>query len=300
MSKGRVITKTIKDGQLVEMFNQMLGDGDPEIISSKLATLKARAETITKITNGFATGPFSRDFPEYKSWCDEFLQFSEKMKQLLELEYSEFKVHNQTKQLILICRALIDHVHFLSDLNDKWITSQPGLQYSPFSFTALDFKSIWYNTAVTPAIKKYILTTMSMLFNYCHEIYKIITSPDIDVKKFSQIIIDSIDKIKSMPELSRCNEAFNKIKESVSLLENNFEGYYKDMMQSENPSTLIENFIVDVSKGQNMNLSLMQQFRKIIAFYKKQGGNKISDPSIKKLINTMEQRMDSAEKNLQK
>ena len=139
---------------------------------------------------------------------------------------------------------------------------------------------------------------MSILFNKCHEIYKIITSPDIDVSKFSKIIVESINKVRDLPELNRCKDAFNKIKESVALLENNFGDYYKDMQQSENPNTIIENFIIDVSQGQNMNLSLMRQFRTIIGFYKKKSSSKIKDPRVSKLFEGLNAKMDVLEKKV--
>src|SRR5437899_3172905 len=129
MAKVKIVKKTLKDSNLAEMFNQMLGgDGDPEIIVAK-----------------------------------------------------------QTK-----IRGLM-------------------------------------KTVVTPKHKQYLLLSISMMFNKCREIHRIVTSPDIDVKKFSNVIIESIEKVKGVPELNRCNEAFNKIRDSVKLLEDNFSDYYKDM-----------------------------------------------------------------------
>lgn len=300
MSKAKVIKKTLKDQNLVNMFNQMLGgDGDPEIVARKTSDIKSLLRVISGVLKSYATGPM-KQFEEYSSWCDEFLKFGVATDGLLPLEYKEIKEHNQTKLLILVCRELVSYMHFLqpSTLSDKWVLSHPGLVYEPFAFTTLDVKHIWNNPKSTANVKRYNLQTFSLLFNKCHEIYRIVTAPDVDVKKFSQIIVDSIDKVKGQPELSRCKEAFDKIKESVSLLENNFGDYYKDMVQSENPNTIIENFIIDVSQGQNMNLSLMRQFRTIINFYKRQSGGKIKDPQVKKLFETLNSRMEILEKKV--
>jgi len=38
---------------------------------------------------------------------------------------------------------------------------------------------------------------MNMLFNTCYDIYQIITSPDIDIEKFSDIIVESIKHLVS-------------------------------------------------------------------------------------------------------
>lgn len=302
MSKAKIIKKTLKDQNLVNMFNQMLGgDGDPEIIKQKTSDLKSLARIIAGILKSFATGPM-KQFAEYQVWSDEFLKFGSATESLVDLDYKEIKEHNQTKLLILVCSELVIYAHFLqpATLSDKWVLSHPGLVYEPFAFSSLDIKHIWNNASSTSNVKRYCLQTFSLLFNKCHEIYKITTAPDVDVKKFSQVIVDSIDKVKGQPELSRCKDAFEKIKESVTLLETNFGDYYKDMVQSENPNTIIENFIIDVSQGQNMNLSLMRQFRTIINFYKKQSSGKIKDPKVKKLFESLNSRMDILESKVTK
>jgi hypothetical protein len=301
MSRAKIVKKTLQDNQLTQMFNQMLGNenGDPEIIATKQVNVLRCLSMISKVLSGFATSPFTK-FEEYKVWCEEFRKMALDTDAVVALaDYKRIKDNNQTKFLILICKELVMYSHFLTppNLQDRWILSHPGLTFEPFAFSHMDIKHIWNNPEVGVKAREYCLHTISLLFTKCMELYKIVTSPDIDVKKFSQIIVDSIDKIKSIPELSRCSQAFTKIKESVSMLENNFGDYYKDMIQSENPNTIIESFIVDVSQGQNMNLTLMKQFRTIINFYKKQSAGKIKDPNIKDLFNKLSDKMDAIEKS---
>lgn len=300
MAKVKIVKKTLKDNDLGAMFNSMLGDGDPEIISDKLKRVRSLAKTVALVMRDLATGPFRRDFPEYQEWWDDFLRFAERTDELTLMEYKEFKEANQTKHLVMVCSELVMYAHFLEagKLQDRWITTHPGLSFEIFAFTKFDIKHVWANSNMTAKLKQYLLTVISIMFNKCREIHRLVASPDIDVKKFSKIIIDSLDKVKGMPELNRCSEAFNKIRDSVALLENNFDDYYKDMVQSENPNTIIENFIVDVSKGQNMNLSLMRQFRTIINFYKKQSAGKIRDPKVKQLFDNLNSRMDMLEKKV--
>ena len=83
-----------------------------------------------------------------------------------------------------------------------------------------------------------------MLFNTTYDIYQIITSPDIDISEFSDIIVDSIKQARKM--IPRANKAFKKIEESVELLKDNFQNYYKDFITTKNPTIIIENFILDV------------------------------------------------------
>jgi hypothetical protein len=299
MAKVKIVKKTLKDSNLAEMFNQMLGgDGDPDIVADKLKRVRGLIKTVALVTRDLATGPFRRDFPEYQEWWDDFQRFAERTEALAALEYKDLKDAPQTKHLVMVCSELVMYAHFLEckPPADRWIGSHPGLSFEIFAFTKFDIKHVWANQNMTPKLKQYLLQVISIMFNKCREVHRIISSPDVDVKKFSKVIVESIEKVKGMPELSRCSNAFNKIRDSVALLENNFSEYYKDMVQSENPNTLIENFIVDVSKGQNMNLSLMREFRTIINFYKKQSAGKIKDPKVKKLFDSLNSRMDMLEK----
>lgn len=305
MSRAKVIKKTIKDENLVNMFNQMLGgDGDPEIVARKTKDLQTKLKIVVSVLKSFGgeASPFRKKFDEYHEWCDEFLKFASEIEPLQTQDYKCLKDNNVIRRVILVCSEIVVYSHYLvpSDLNDRWVHSHPGLVFVPFKFTKMDVKHIWNNADTTSPIKKYCLQTISLLFNQCNDIYRIVSSPDIDVKKFSKIIVESIEKVKGIPKLSRCKEAFDKIKESVELLENNFDEYYRDMVDSENPNTIIENFIVDVSKGQNMNISLMKQFRTIINFYKEQSAGKIKDPKTKKIFDTLQQKMDILERKVAK
>lgn len=296
MSKVKTIKKVLKDPDLANMFNSMLGDGDTEIIAEKAGKLKSLLKLIGQLMENFATGGM-KQFTIYKEWLDEFHVFGEKIISIADKEYKEIKDHNVTRQIILICRELVKYSQNLTieNLNDRWIGKIPGLIFEPFAFTKLDLKHIWGNDQVTPIIKEYCLKLIALIYRNSFTVYQITTSPDIDVKKFSRVIIESIEKVKGVPALNRCKEAFDKIKESVALLETNFGDYYKDMVQSENPNTIIENFILDVSKGQNMNLKLMRQFRTIINFYKNQSAGKIKDPKVQKMFDSLNERLDTLE-----
>lgn len=299
MSKAKVVKKTIKDKGLVDMFNSMLGgDGDPEIIAKKEVEMKALLRVIVSILKDFSTGPF-KQFTEYNDWCVEFAKFSDDIKPIIDLDYKSIKEHDQTKRLTLVCSRIIEYTHYLQPdtLSDRWIKTHPGLVYEPFDFTKMDVKHIWNNPQATENVKKYCLRVISILFNKCFEVYKLITSPDVDVKKLSPIIIDSISKIRNLPQLSRCKKAFKKIEESVALLENNFGDYYKDMIINKNPNTIIESFISDVSKDQQMDMSLMREFTTIINFYKSQSEGKIKDPKIKAMFDTLGEQFKILEKH---
>lgn len=297
MSKVKVLKKQIKDQNLIDMFNQMVGgEGDPQIVIIKKERINGCLAMVSKILASFADGPFGKALPEYKEWCTEFKAFGDRVGKLVETKdtkepvpYATIKEHNDVKHVILVCKEIAVYEHYLkeSKLSDKWITSHPGLVFQPFAFTAFDIKHVWNNSNVTDKIKKYCLTTISVLYAKCHEVYEIVTSPDINIKQFSVTIVESLLRAQKDPKLSRCKDAFKKITESVSKLETNFSGYYKDMVQSQNPNTIIESFLVDVSQGQSMNVSLMRQFRTIIGYFRTQSQGKVKDPKVKKLFESL-------------
>ena len=123
-----------------------------------------------------------------------------------------------------------------------------------------------------------------MIYKTTYEIYEIITSPDIDISKFSDIIIQSIQQAKKM--IPRANRAFKKIEDSVELLKNNFQNYYKDFISTKNPTIILENFILDCSKenSDDVDLDLARQFKRIVMFYQKKSQGKIKDPRINQLF----------------
>ena len=105
-----------------------------------------------------------------------------------------------------------------------------------------------YNTKeLTNNDRTFILMFIAKLYEISYALYEIISSPDIDVDDFVKIIVSSIDTVKK--HIPRCDDAFNKIIESIDILKNNFDGYYKEFVASNNPSIIMENFVLDVSKN---------------------------------------------------
>jgi len=142
--------------------------------------------------------------------------------------------------------------------------------------------------------KKYVLMFLHMMYNRTYEIYKIITSPDVDVDKFVEIVAKSIDEIKT--KIPRCNEAFDKIKNATHLLKDNFGDYYKDFVESENPTIIMENFISDVAQSAEGSPQLIMQFKRIISFYRKNAEQHMqSNPQLKQVFSMVNSQMSVLE-----
>jgi hypothetical protein len=201
--------------------------------------------------------------------------------------YKQIKENKVIKDCIHICKSLIIYKKYIEDndnLSDNFIKSSKTFDLKIFPFCNFDIKLIYGFNKIDESIKKYILIFLNMVYNTTYDIYEIITSPDIDISKFSDIIISSIQQAKKM--IPRANKAFKKIEESVQLLKNNFQNYYKDFITTKKPGIIIENFILDVSKenSSELDLDLARQFKRIVMFYQKQSQGKIKDPRINQLF----------------
>jgi hypothetical protein len=327
MSKVKVIKQNIETEELNVMLSQILDDkGDPEIVTIKRKDMVHIVQTCIKLIAHMTQkadntadpktkdGLFRKFYgSNYNGWLEELETFTKSCQEMLDkkLEYGEMKDHIMIKRLMFICRDLKPFAFHIENqgteamkafgYKGRWIIEQPGHTLEPFSFSKFNLKAIWMNPDTDDRMKKYILTIIKSLFTQCNELYKLLSTPDIDIASFSKVIVEAIQKIKKVPELHRCGAAFKKLEESVDLLEGNFGGYYKDMLQSQNPTMLIVNFIEDVSKTDKMDIKLVYQFRQIVQYYKKATQGKIKDPEIKKKFDLLSNRfsmLDSQVSNM--
>lgn len=149
----------------------------------------------------------------------------------------------------------------------------------------------------------FFVTVMNRAFDISQKLYTELQTPDIDIDKFIEVITSSLTKLEQLPELSRCKMAFQKLKESVALLKNNFNGYYKDFIQTKDNTIMMQHFVIDVSKSTDASPQLTAQFRTILKHFQKSAAmseNKLS-PAAKKLFSTMNEtiaQMDKKTSNL--
>jgi hypothetical protein len=320
MPKGRTKIKSssskgsAEDANLLNnMFDQMTGlkDADSTIILPKFIKLKTNLEKIHKIHSVLLQFKlFIDSFPEYKEWFDAINLFTENIKEslsesktdkadstLVNNEYKKMKASSEVRQIMITTSKLGKYKNYIGDvsnLSESFINREPGLSLIPLSYSKLDLKTLWASDKMTKICKKYILTVISRIYNIGTDIYKIITSPDIDIKKFSTVLIDSINKMRK--QIPRCDNAFNIIADSVKMLETNFSGYYRNSVEAENPSIIIESFIVDVSVKQKSSPRITQQFKKIVMFMRKRSSS-TTDPRVKKLFKMLNSQFGAMDGN---
>jgi hypothetical protein len=299
MSRVKVIKKQSLDPEIVDMFNQMLGTGDADvdIIRPKYLLVQDKIKTIKKLLDDATENVFvkivpadCKDINAYTQTLTEipFVDVTAMDSKELTPLYNDLKVNNTVRSVILLCKMLIEHHGKLatdSTFDGNYINRMPGHELLIFPFSKLNIKYIWGLPGTTDQLKKYIFTFMRILLETTRAVYHAVTSPDVDIKKISAAIMNSIQSVKK--QIPRCEKAFAKIQQSLDLLENNFDGYYKDFIQAQNPSTLIESYVIDVSRTGNTDPQTTQQFRKIINYFRKATQGKIKDPKIKKIFDML-------------
>jgi hypothetical protein len=242
----------------------------------------------------------------------EYLQSFEQKYKITELgpTYKELKASSLVRKIVMTARDIkeildLEKKHAKSEksnlendkeLKDDFIINYDGdyLQLLK-SITILDFKQMWLHSAMTIAFKQRVLYALHLLHKKALALYKQISSPDVDTDKFAEVLVQSIDKIKQVPELNRCDKAFGKIKSSVDMLKNNFGEYYKDFIQSNNPSIIIENFVMDVAKSHSSDLATTGQFKAIVNYYRKALQGKTVDPKIDKMFDLVRDNIGALE-----
>ena len=301
------------------MFEEMMGlkDCDISIILPKFIKVRNYLRHIHKILVQFSNfAPIRSDFSNMTEALDQISAYAAVMKDSIvfgttdcdETEetyasvsktdlnnlYKKLKENTHVRQLIVLCGKLKQYSKYFEDINnlkDNFIGQEPGLSLIIFDFSTLDLKHLWASPNIKPMIKKYVLSILHYIYCDLFQIYKITTSPDVDIDKFTEVLLNSIGQLKKQPGLNRCNNAFKRIESSVELLKGNFDGYYRESIASANPNMIVESFIIDVSNQGGADARLTREFRQIIQYMHKvsaqNGRNK--DPNVQKLFSMLNQ-----------
>ncbi len=203
-----------------------------------------------------------------------------------EEEINFHKKHDASKNTpfvrdcVNMCDALAAYKEYFSNvkkLNHSFVFSLPGTSWTPLPVKSFNIKDV-FARAPMANVYSFIVTVLHQLFINSMAVYENVTSPDVDVNRFSELIIEYIGQLKKVPDLHRCGKAFSEIENSLGLLKNNFSTYYRDSLNSGDNYTIMENFLLDVSSNAPANPEVTRQFNTIINFYRKKvGENKTTE-----------------------
>lgn len=331
---AKVIKKKIKipigsqDKDLASMFNQMLGTGDINlhIAWPRYKRISGLVETLINIFDSFRKTTFMISIPElepYRKELEEFCAASRAVwKELFSVDLSDYEwalqlvdtsqkeafaeIYEKAKKsdlvhtFIVVCDQLAPFKRYIGDENDLkpvFITAMAGVEFTPFPFTRLNIKYVFSMPESQGPIQRLILTVLHKAFNLSYQLWQEVTSPDVDVDEFVDVIMNNIDEVQKRPELSRCRKAFGKVKDSVHLLKQRFNNYYRDFITTKNSTIMMEHFIIDVSKETSADPETMRQFRQIISFYRKVAQQQSINPKVKMLFDKVNESFKELERN---
>jgi len=328
---GQVKTKIKNIGgkdtdQMMSMFNQMLGTERPEysVVKPKLERLCKILNSVQSLLSKFIQSDIRKGFPEHNKHFDEINSFVELISKIVvdyglpappdmaDVEgwkavmnktvdnYLAVKDCQVIKKLIVLCRELKKQKKYIGNrekLSKEFIvTSVDPDVFMLDPICHLPFKEIFIGEKIKRMknAEQYILLLLCMLFEKTHDIYKTITSPDVDVDKFVDIVTTSIDQVKK--QVPSCDAAFNKIKNATSMLKDNFDVYYKDFITNQNPTSIMEDFVADVSRTVSGDAKMISQFNKIINFYKSKSQQQMQhNPQLKKVFDVVGNQLKALE-----
>lgn len=332
---GKVVAKTVKDPEMIRIFNQMMGNDDPEpeIIMPKYDRIVDKCECLVQMLTKLCESPCAKKvflneaygFSEVSRFVEECNKFisEQVLEKIVYTPPSERRKKPTIEDLArqgsrpmydhtLICEAYKNIKNsrmvqeflrtyailsrFKNDVLDPkctgdFIIEQPGADLGLFSFaTSLNFKAMFISDEIEQykGANKYLLTFLRIFTKKLNQLYDVITEPDIDVDKFSEMLTRNISKVRG--QIPGCDKAFDKIVNSIGLLKNNFGGYHKDFLESGNPGIIIENFVQDVASNSRADVKTTAQFGKIISFYRnKMSHLKSEKPEIAKIFSMVDE-----------
>ena len=332
MSKVKVkkvkIPLTGKDDGISDMFNNMLGAGSANLTISYPKYLRIRnlCRSLIKVFIALADSPYLKTNPEFAPQRAELHEFckssTETIDQLFSMDLTEYEWNLETvdeeikkrfagvyeaakksklvNTFIITCDRLVPYKQNFNDLeklNPKFITCMAGTEWCPFSFSGLNYKMLFSQTNIKDNNIRFFMTILFKVFDFSYKLWQETVSPDCDVDQFVDVIMTNIDEIKKRaPELSRCGKAFKKITESVQLLKSNFSTYYRDFVETKDSTTMMQSFIMDVSKQTNSDPEVMREFREIIKYYKKLAKQQPNNPKMKALFDKVSDSFKQLEK----
>ncbi len=303
MGRGRKQFKVVSGGdeidqaQLMDMFQQMTGDPsklDPEIVRDKYQRLKNDIIRCNKLLLKFKEAILDNIFTKRNvdSYFDQqvnmLVDFVKQASEYIDVEpeddkqmiaiYQALKDSFVVEEYLKVCKILKENEECVKDrcsLSDSFIKLCVCDEFYLFDFAKINFKHLFTHILAEnfqdkeelEDCKKYILIMCNMLYITTVDIYTMVTSPDIDIDKFSELVIDAIGAAKK--QVPRCDKAFRMIENSVDMLKNGMSGYYKDFVATGNPLIILENFMQDMSNDLYMDKVTMSQFKRIIFFFRK-------------------------------
>ena len=311
--------------ELMDMFQQLTGDPsklDPDIVKDKYERLKNDIQRCNKLVLKFKEAILDRlvtkvgvdvyfdhevrKIEDFVKQVDEYLDVEITNDNFVHI-YQALKDSFAVEEYLKVCKALRQGEDCIKDrcaLSDKFFKRAVGEDFYVFDFAKINFKHLFTHILEEnfpekdelEGCKQYILVMCNMLYITTQDIYNIVTTPDVDIDKLSELIIKAITAAKK--QIPRCDKAFRLIENSVDMLKTGMSTYYKDFVASGNPAIIFENFINDISNDLHMDSQTLGQFKRIIFHFRKQANSMPKkNQQLSGIFTTLDKIMDIMEKD---
>jgi hypothetical protein len=211
--------------------------------------------------------------------------------------FNAVKSCNIVNAILVTCQNLVRYKKYLGDpnaLSDRFLTKSTIGLY-PLPDLPINFRQIYVDDRLSHTDRELVMIVLHKLYKIGFDLYEAISSPDVDVDEFIEVIMASLGEVKK--HVPRCEEAFGEIAKSVGTLKTNFNDYYKDYVSSNDPTIIMQNFVLDVSKAKEATPRVANQFRTIIAHYRKQTQLHVNnDPKLKSLFKQVDNNFQSLDR----
>jgi hypothetical protein len=172
------------------------------------------------------------------------------------------------------------------------INVRENIKYMNRAKTSLlfdDFESLFSSDLITESVKTRILSAKSI----GRRIYDCRKRPDIDIKEMFKMIMKFIGTMKK--DVPGCERAMELMERSSKLFEENYIDYYKTMIKTGSPISMIENFTADVIKDNNNgSIKDLLQLKKLSRFLRKMIAKQGAVPeNVRKMMDKLENVFDS-------
>jgi hypothetical protein len=329
--KQRVVRSTLANKDIMSMFDEATGQGGVtlHVAYPKYLNMQNQATRFLRLLTAVADSAVMGMFPDMRAhlvaYRDKLQKYSDETFSAPLLEkyvpatalgsegyadvpedvakqfaavFTAVKTSNIVNLIIVTCKNLTDHKVALSDasnLNSKFLTG-PGMTFSPLAeLGVVNFKKIFNDGRLSKEDRDYVMVVLHKMYTVGYDMYTAVSAPDVDVDEFVNVVMASINEIRG--QVPRCDGAFDKIAESVSLLKGNFNGYHRESVASGNPTIIMENFVLDVAKKESKNSpQVAQQFRKIIGHYRKIASQHANDPRLRSVFSAVDDNFKELER----
>lgn len=305
--KVKKLDKEQKDdiNEINKIFSQMTGDVDcdAEIILPNYVNLKMALHEFCRIFEIISDAKsrfLLKGIPGIDSALDKLTINIKNMRETHKIssdesseKYSSLSIQEinlamktlckseDVKNIIVVCGGMLPWKKFIENktkLDDSFINSEIATLYIFGSIFPIDIKVVWEN-ATSPQ-KSIFLSVIHNVFTTGLKVHDKATTPNIDIKKFSTILVSKIALLRK--EIPRCDKAFDHIEKSAGLLEKKFKTYYRDSLEAGNTSIIAESFLTDMLKSDKMSTDVKFQLTKIIAYLKRKASES-KNPHVKKI-----------------